>query len=107
MAFDLIFYVNMIASIGGIFFFIYSLVLIRKIKHLFPKGSVSKKWVFREFLIVLFLFGYIFNMVFLFYDLTELLKYMTALVYLFGGVFVFIIIQLVYKTYVTILKESK
>lgn len=107
MALDLIFYLNLIASLGGIVFFLYSLILIRKIKKLFPKGSVSKKWLFRQFLIVIFLFGYIFNILFQFYDLTELLEYMTALVYLFGGVFVFIIIKLVYKTYDTILKESK
>ncbi|MFX0048496.1 MAG: hypothetical protein ACFE8G_10070 [Candidatus Hermodarchaeota archaeon] len=107
MAYDLIFYLNLIASLGGIFFFLYSLILIRKIKHLFPKGSVSKKWLFREFLIVIFLFGYLFNIIFQFYGLTELLEYMTALVYLFGGVFVFVIIRLVYKTYNTILKESK
>ncbi len=107
MAYDTIFYLNMVASIGGIFFFLYSLVLIRKIKGLFPKGSVSKKWLFRQFLIVIFLFGYIFNIIFQFYGLTELLEYMTALVYLFGGVFVFIIIRLVYKTYNIILKESK
>ena len=107
MAYDLIFYLNLIASLGGIFFFLYSLILIRKIKKLFPKGSVSKKWLFREFLIVIFLFGYIFNIIFHIYGLTELLEYMTALVYLFGGLFVFVIIKLVHKTYDTILKESK
>ena len=107
MAYDLIFYLNLIASVGGIFFFLYSLILIRKIKKLFPKGSVSKKWFFREFLIVVFLFGYIFNIIFHIYGLTELLEYMTAMVYLFGGLFVFIIIKLVHKTYDTILKESK
>jgi len=107
MAFDLIFYLNLIASVGGIFFFLYSLILIRKIKKLFPKGSVSKKWLFREFLIVIFLFGYIFNIIFHIYGLTEILEYMTAMVYLFGGLFVFVIIKLVHKTYDTILKESK
>ncbi len=107
MAFDLIFYLNLIASLGGIFFFLYSLILIRKIKKLFPKGSVSKKWLFREFLIVIFLFGYIFNIIFHIYGLTEILEYMTAMVYLFGGLFVFVIIKLVHKTYDTILKESK
>ena len=107
MAYDLIFYLNLIASLGGIFFFLYSLILIRKIKKLFPKGSVSKKWLFREFLIVIFLFGYIFNIIFHIYGLTEILVYMTAMVYLFGGLFVFVIIKLVHKTYDTILKESK
>ena len=107
MAYDLIFYLNLITSLGGIFFFLYSLILIRKIKKLFPKGSVSKKWLFRELLIVIFLFGYIFNIIFHIYGLTELLEYMTAMVYLFGGLFVFVIIKLVHKTYDTILKESK
>ena len=107
MAFDLIFYLNLLTSLGGIFFFLYSLILIRKIKKLFPKGRVSKKWVFRELLIVIFLFGYIFNIIFHIYGLTELLEYMTAMVYLFGGLFVFVIIKLVHKTYDTILKESK
>ena len=107
MALDLIFYLNLIASLGGIFFFLYSLVLIRKIKKLFPKGSVSKKWLFRQLLIIIFLFGYMFNIIFHFYELTEFLEYMTILVYLFGGVFVFVIIKLVHKTYDTILKQSK
>ena len=107
MAYDLIFYLNLITSLGGIFFFLYSLILIRKIKKLFPKGSVSKKWLFRELLIVIFLFGYVFNIIFHIYGLTELLEYMTAMVYLFGGLFVFVIIKLVHKTYDTILKESK
>ena len=107
MAYDLIFYLNLIASLGGIFFFLYSLILIRKIKKLFPKGSVSKKWLFRELLIVIFLFGYLFNIIFQIYGLTEILEYMTVMVYLFGGLFVFVIIKLVHKTYDTILKESK
>ena len=108
MAYDLIFYMNMIASIGGIFFFLYSLILIRKIKKLFPKGSVSKKWLFRELLIIIFLFGYVFNIIIqLVPEMCFLSEYMTAMVYLFGGLFVFIIIKLVHKTYDTILKESK
>ncbi|MBY9004284.1 MAG: hypothetical protein KGD73_09960 [Candidatus Lokiarchaeota archaeon] len=106
MSLGLSFYLNLVASIGGIFFFIYSLILIRKIKKLFPKGEVTKKWFLRELLIVIFLFGYIFNIIFNFFELTELITYMTAFVYLFGGVFVFIIIRLVQKTYVVILKES-
>ncbi len=108
MALDLIFYLNLIASLGGIFFFLYSLILIRKIKKLFPKGSVSKKWLFRQLLIIVFLFGYGFNIIFhIVPELNFLLDYMTAMVYLFGGLFVFVIINLVYKTYNTILKESK
>jgi hypothetical protein len=106
MTLDFNFYLNLVTSLGGIFFFIYSLILIRKIKKLFPKGRVTKKWLLRELLIIIFLFGYIFNIIFLYLGLTEFLMYMTAMVYFFGGLFVFIIIRLVQKTYVTILKES-
>ncbi|MHA1985476.1 MAG: hypothetical protein ACW98D_02455 [Promethearchaeota archaeon] len=105
MSYDLTFYFNIACSIGGIVFFVYSMILIRKIKKLFPGSSVTKKWLLRQFLIVIFLFGYGFNIVFLIMDLTEIITIMTAMVYIFGGLFVFIIIKLVYNTYKTILLE--
>ena len=105
MSYDWNFYLGVGCSIGGIIFFLYSLILIRKIKKLFPGSSVTKKWMLRELLIVIFLFGYAFNIIFLIMELTEVLVFMTALVYAFGGIFVFIIIKLVYNTYKTILLE--
>jgi hypothetical protein len=106
MAFDFNFYLNLICSIGGIIFFIYSLFYIRKIKKLFPGSKVTRKWLLREGLIVIFLAGYILNIIFLLFDLTDLIAIMTALVYFFGGLFVFIIIKLVHKTYKTILETE-
>lgn len=103
MSLDFNFYLNLICSIKGIIFFIYSLYLIRKIKKLFPGGKVTKKWLLRQSLIIIFLAGYILNIIFLLYDLVDLVAIMTALVYFFGGLFVFIIIKLVHKTYKTIL----
>lgn len=105
MSYDWTFYFNIVCSIGGIIFFVYSLILIRKIKKLFPGSSVTKKWMLRELLIVVFLLGYGFNIVFLVLQLTEILTIMTAMVYIFGGLFVFVIIKLVYNTYKTILLE--
>ncbi len=105
MSYDWNFYLSVGCSIGGIIFFVYSLILIRKIKKLFPGSNVTKKWMLREFLIVIFLFGYGFNIIFLIMQLTEVLLFMTALVYVFGGIFVFIIIKLVHNTYKTILLE--
>ena len=106
MSLDFNFYLNLICSIGGIIFFIYSLTLIRKIKRLFPGSKVTKKWLLRQGLIVIFLAGYVLNIIFLLYDLIDLVAVMTALVYFFGGLFVFIIINLVHKTYATILGET-
>ncbi|MFW9825448.1 MAG: hypothetical protein ACFFE4_21075 [Candidatus Thorarchaeota archaeon] len=105
MSYDWTFYFNLVCSIGGIVFFIYSLILIRKIKRLFPGSKITKKWLLRELLIILFLAGYILNIIFLVLQLTEIITIMTALVYIFGGLFVFIIIKLVYNTYKTILLE--
>ncbi|MFW9783687.1 MAG: hypothetical protein ACFFFB_15490 [Candidatus Heimdallarchaeota archaeon] len=105
MSFDWIFYLNIICSIGGIIFFIISLILIRKIKKLFPGSKVTKKWMLRELLIIIFLFGYAFNIAFLIMQLNAIIPIMTALVYFFGGIFVYIIIKLVYNTYKTILLE--
>ncbi len=105
MAYDLNFYINIICSVGGIIFFIYSLILVRKIKKLFPGSKVTKKWMLRELLIFIFLLGYILNITFLILQWAEIISFMTALVYIFGGVFVLIIIKLVYNTYRTILLE--
>ena len=100
------FYLNLVCSVGGIIFFVYSLISIRKIKKLFPKSKITKRWLLRQALIIIFLLGYFFNIIFQFYELTDFINIMTALVYLFGGLFVFIIIRLVHKTYTTILLES-
>jgi len=106
MSLGIEFYLNLVCSAGGIVFFIYSLILIRKIKKLFPRSKITKRWLLREALIIIFLVGYIFNILFQFYELTDFIIIMTPLVYLFGGLFVFIIIKLVHKTYTTILMES-
>jgi len=105
MAYDLTFYFNVACSIGGIIFFICSLIIIRKIKKLFPGSKVTKKWMLRELLIIIFLAGYAFNIIFLILEQTVIITIMTAFVYFFGGVFVFIIIKLVFNTYKTILLE--
>ncbi|MBD3195809.1 MAG: hypothetical protein GF317_12180 [Candidatus Lokiarchaeota archaeon] len=104
---DWTFYLNLICSIAGLIFFISSLVITRKIKKLFPGANITKKWLIIELLIVIFLIGYLLNIIFLAFDLTEITTIMTAIVYFFGGLFVLIIINLGYKTYKTILLGSK
>lgn len=100
------FYFNLICSIGGMVFFIVSLVIIRKIKRLFPGGNIIKKWVIIQALIVLFLAGYVLNIVFLALEMTEFVQFFTALVYIFGALFVLIIVHLSYKTYRLIIMDS-
>ncbi|MHA1436988.1 MAG: hypothetical protein ACTSPD_05385 [Promethearchaeota archaeon] len=106
MGLDWIFYLNLICSVFGIIFFIYCLFIISKIKEIFPSGSVVKKWVRIQILIIIFLGGYIFNIVFLLFEQNTFINFMTAIIYLFGGLFVLIIIDMSYKTYQTILLQS-
>jgi hypothetical protein len=102
-SFSLLF--GVICSIGGIIVFLYSLTIIKKIKNLFPQSEIIKKWRVLQALIYVFLLGYLFNIIALFYDLDLLIIYMTSIVYLFGAVFVLLIINLSYKTYRTIIME--
>ncbi|MGV9171244.1 MAG: hypothetical protein ACOC44_04635 [Promethearchaeia archaeon] len=100
------FWINLICSIGGVTFFIISLLIIKKIKALFPGANVIKKWVIIQSLIILFLFGYLFNIIFLAIDAMNLVNIMTAIVYIFGALFVLIVVNLSYKTYKVIIEEG-
>ncbi len=100
------FYFNLVCSIGGMVFFVISLVIIRKIKNLFPGGNIIKKWIVIQVLIIIFLVGYVLNIVFLALEMTTLVAFFTAIVYIFGALFVLIIVDLSYKTYKTIIMET-
>jgi hypothetical protein len=103
MALDLNFYFSLFCSIGGIIFFILSLLIVIKIKELFPATKLVKKWVIIQILIVLFLGGYVFNIIFLALEMTAITNIMVAIVYIFGGLFVLLVVNLSYKTYKEIL----
>ncbi|MFX1418583.1 MAG: hypothetical protein ACFE9N_06655 [Promethearchaeota archaeon] len=103
MTLDWNFYFSLFCSIGGILFFILSLLIVIKIKELFPATKLVKKWVIIQILIVLFLGGYIFNIIFLALEMTAITNIMVAIVYIFGGLFVLIVVNLSYKTYKEIL----
>lgn len=102
-SFSLLF--GVICSVGGVIVFLYSLTIIKKIKTLFPGSEIIKKWRILQALIYVFLLGYITNIIALFLDLDLLIIYMTSIVYLFGAIFVLLIINLTYKTYRTIIME--
>jgi protein-S-isoprenylcysteine O-methyltransferase Ste14 len=102
---EIIYIFSFICSISGAGFFVISLYLITKIKGLFPGSNINKKWIIIQMLIILFLFGYVFNIIFLALDMPDIIAIMTAIVYIFGALFVLIVINLSYKTYRTILLE--
>ncbi len=106
MALDWNFYFSLFCSIGGIAFFIISLLLISKIKELFPATKLIKKWVIIQILILIFLCGYVFNIIFLALELTAFTNIMVAIVYIFGALFVLIVVNLSYKTYKEIILGS-
>lgn len=107
LVFDWTFYLNLICSLGGIVFFIYSSIIVKRIRELFPGTHIIKKWRRIQVLIILFLIGYVFNIITLFLDLSELIMIMIAIVYIFGGFFVYYIINLSYKTYKLVVLDSK
>ena len=102
---EIVYILSFICSISGAAFFVISLFIITKIKGLFPGSKINKKWIIIQLLIILFLFGYVFNIIFLALNMPDILAAMTAIVYIFGGLFVLIVINLSFKTYKTILLE--
>ncbi|MFX1277970.1 MAG: hypothetical protein ACFFA3_01040 [Promethearchaeota archaeon] len=106
MALDAYFYFSLICSIGGIVFFFISLLIVSKIKELFPATRLIKKWIIIQVLIILFLCGYVFNIIFLALENTVVTNIMVAVVYVFGGFFVLIVVNLSYKTYKEIVLGS-
>ena len=107
MPFDFNFYFSLVCSIGGIIFFLISLLIISKIKAMFPGANIIKKWVTIQALIILFLFGYVFNLIFLALEMMPVVAIMTAIVYIFGGLFVLLVVNLSYKTYKSIVLDKK
>ncbi|MFX1487930.1 MAG: hypothetical protein ACFFBI_02210 [Promethearchaeota archaeon] len=106
MALDWNFYFSLSCSIGGIVFFIISLLIISKIRELFPATKLIKKWMIIQALILLFVCGYVFNIIFLALGLTIITNIMVAIVYVFGGFFVLLVVNLSYKTYKEIVMGS-
>ncbi|MFX0023238.1 MAG: hypothetical protein ACFE9S_13005 [Candidatus Hermodarchaeota archaeon] len=106
MVFDWNFYFSLFCSIGGIAFFLISLLIIRKIKELFPATKLIKKWIIIQVLIFVFLGGYVANIIFLALELTIVTNIMVAIVYIFGALFVLLVVNLSYKTYKEIVLGS-
>ncbi|MHA1894599.1 MAG: hypothetical protein ACTSX4_08870, partial [Candidatus Helarchaeota archaeon] len=90
--------INMICSIIGILIFTYGEYLVIKILELFPKAKMRRDWKIIFILIIFFICGYVINIISLLCEITLIITFMQAFVYIFGAIFVFIVIRLSYKT---------
>ncbi|MHA1232271.1 MAG: hypothetical protein ACTSRP_16720 [Candidatus Helarchaeota archaeon] len=104
---DYFMYTNVAFSVIGILIFIYCIILIKKILDLFPKAKMRREWTICIILIAIFITGYIINIIGILLNIEFILDIMQAFVYLFGAVFVLIVVRLSYKTYKLILESAK
>lgn len=94
-------------SVIGMILFLYCLLVVRKILDLFPKAKMRKDWMIIGILIVFFILGYAINIWALITENSEVVVFMQSFVYLFGAIFVLVVIQLSFRTYKLILKSAE
>ena len=100
---------SILASIFGILLFLYSTLVAMNIIKLLPEQSKAKKnWYLAVVLIVLFLFGYVGNILSIILpELSGMREYMIPVVYIFGAIFVVIMTTLSLRTYKIILESTE
>ncbi|WP_287585600.1 hypothetical protein [Candidatus Borrarchaeum sp.] len=96
-----------IFSVLGLILFLYCLLVVRKILQLFPQAKMRKDWMIIGILIGFFAIGYAVNIWALLTENLLVQSFMQSFVYLFGAIFVVVVIQLSYRTYKLILKSAK
>ena len=108
MALDFIDYFYLTASFIGILIFAYSGIKIRDIMNLLPKESKTRTyWFYAITLIVLFILGYLFSIVAILTGYQDFLNSITPIIYLFGALFVFIMVTVSLRTYKAILESAE
>ena len=96
------------ASIIGIIIFIYSALKIMAIVNLLPKESKTRTyWLYAILLIALFGLGYFFSIVVILTGNKSLLESILPIIYLFGSIFVLIVVLVSYRTYKAILESAE
>lgn len=98
---------NVVCAVFGAIIFIFSIKSVIEIINMFPEAKMTQNWKIIQILIYFFLLGYSVNIIAVFLGLTEVLLFMQAFVYLFGAVFVYMVVSLSRKTYSIILESSK
>ena len=102
-------------SIITIGIFVVVIVIIAKIKSLFPGTNIVKKWTILQVLVIVFIGAYILDWILLFYPESELqgeILYIVnyanrGLLRIAVGVFILLAIWLIYNTYKIILLGKK
>ena len=96
---------TIVSSSIGIIVFGISFYFMIKIISLFPKeATISKYWKIALSLVVLFTLGYVLAIVGAAVDIDVLNQIITPIVYLFGSIFVLIMVLLSLRTYKMIAK---
>ena len=96
------------ASIVGILIFLYSALKILNIMKLLPKESKTRTyWLYAISLIILFGIGYLLSIIAVLTDNKDILDSVTPVIYLFGSVFVLIVVIISYRTYKAILESTE
>jgi len=94
------------SGIGAILFIVavvFELKIINKLKQI--KKPVS--WNFLTFFTIFFFLGYVVNIVSIIFEYVEIQQIFGALVFLFGGVFVLLIIIVSFNTYGAIFEAAE
>lgn len=99
MEFNLI--VSVLLILAGAIFLAASIVVTNKIKENVPE-ELKKKWMVSFGLMIFFLLGYIFAMFIMFFKVSVPIEIITGVIFMGGGVFVYIIISLARTTIQTI-----
>lgn len=101
-------YLLILASLVGILLFIYSSLKILNIMNLLPKESKTRSyWLYALILTFLFTLGYVASIIAVLIDQKDILNSITPLIYLFGAIFVFIVVMVSYRTYKAILESAE
>lgn len=98
---------SMVFSIVGAILFIVSLKIeiniIEKLRH----TKAYKKWFVILILTIFFLIGYVINIYSLIVGSTEIQLIFEALIFLFGAIFLLIVVYISYSTYKIIFEEAE
>jgi len=107
MTIDIPLIINIVFSIAGIIIFIVCEFIVLNILKLFPKAKMRTDWKVIFILVIFFISGYVVNIIALLLNISPILMFMQAFVYIFGAIFVLIVINLSYRTYKILIKTAE
>ncbi len=88
--------VPLVISFAAILVMIYCLIEVYTLKSKIPGGVIGKRWNFLVMLVVLFSVGYLATPFFGALP-AELMRFIAALIFFFGAIYVLITVRLIYR----------